>query len=116
MLSVTFRNGEALAFRQGLRGHWREALAAFDARTYINDLGATATAQTLDDVSRWCQESGLNIQAWYGVRVLTDGIGPSEAVDPTHLQDLLAAELLAGARDPYRRLGSQIHVVARRGG
>jgi 2-polyprenyl-3-methyl-5-hydroxy-6-metoxy-1,4-benzoquinol methylase len=46
-LSITFRNGEALAYRPGLRRQWKQALAAFDATTYVNELGADAQAHTL---------------------------------------------------------------------
>lgn len=112
-LSITFRNQEALAYRPGLRRQWRRALAAFDATTYVNELGADAQAHTLDDVTVWCEDSGLQIERWYGVRVLTDGASADEMPDHESLADCIAAEVEAGRRDPYRRLGSQIHVIAR---
>ncbi|OIJ23644.1 hypothetical protein UG56_026890 [Nocardioides luteus] len=115
-LSVTFRNGEALAYRPGLRRQWKQALAAFDATTYVNELGADAQAHTLDDVTAWCEESGLRVERWYGVRVLTDGASADEMPDQESLADCIAAELEAGRRDPYRRLGSQLHVIARAAG
>jgi SAM-dependent methyltransferase len=114
LLSFTFRNGDALAFRPGVRGRWREALAAFDSAGYVNELGADARAHRLDDVLRWCERVGLAVEGWYGVRVLTDGCPADLLPDPETLADCLAAELEAGRRDPYRRLGSQIHVIARR--
>lgn len=113
-LSFTFRNGDALAYRPGLRGQWREALAAFDSDIYVNELGANAHANRLEDVLRWCENLGLTIETWYGVRVLTDGRPADELPDPKTLSDCLAAELEAGRRDPYRNFGSQIHVVAHR--
>jgi 2-polyprenyl-3-methyl-5-hydroxy-6-metoxy-1,4-benzoquinol methylase len=112
-LSITFRNGEALAYRPGLRRQWRQALAAFDATTYVNELGAHAQAHTLDDVIAWCVGSGLQVERWYGVRVLTDGASADEMPDRESLEDCIAAEIEAGQRDPYRRLGSQLHVIAR---
>lgn len=112
-LSITFRNREALAYRPGLRRQWQRALAAFDATTYVNELGADAQAHTLDDVTSWCEEAGLRVERWYGVRVLTDGASADEMPDPGTLADCIAAELEAGRRDPYRRLGSQVHVIAR---
>lgn len=115
-LSITFRNQEALAYRPGLRRQWQQAIAAiaaFDATTYVNELGADARAHTLDDVTAWCEDAGLQVERWYGVRVLTDGASVDEMPDPETLGDCIAAELEAGRRDPYRRLGSQIHVVAR---
>lgn len=113
-LSFTFRNGDALAYRPGLRGQWREALAAFQSSNYVNELGANAHANRLEDVLRWCESLGLTVENWYGVRVLTDGRPADELPDSETLTHCLAAELEAGCRDPYRHFGSQIHVIARR--
>ncbi|MER7557204.1 methyltransferase domain-containing protein [Nocardioides sp. NPDC126508] len=115
-LSITFRNAAALAYRPGLRRQWRQALDAFDATTYVNELGAGARAHTLDDVTAWCEGSGLRVERWYGVRVLTDGASADEMPDQESLADCIAAELEAGRRDPYRHLGSQLHVIARAAG
>ena len=113
VLSITFRNRDALAYRPGLRGEWKQALIAFDAAAYVNELGANAQAHTLDEVTGWCKESGLALERWYGVRVLTDGVPADKMPDRDTLVDCLAAELEAGKRDPYRRLGSQLHIIAR---
>ncbi|MEU0314208.1 methyltransferase domain-containing protein [Nocardioides sp. NPDC006273] len=113
LLSFTMRNGDALALRPGLRGQWAKALAAFDDMTYVNELGADAEAHRLEDVLGWCERAGLSVEAWYGVRVFTDGREAAEAPDPDTLQECLAAEVEAGRRDPYRRVGSQIHIIAR---
>jgi SAM-dependent methyltransferase len=114
LVSFTFRNGDALAHRPGLRGDWRGALEAFGSSDhYINELGAGARAHRLDDVRVWCQELDLDIEQWYGVRVLTDSRPAEEMPDPTSIQDCLAVVVEAGRRDPYRALGSQLHVVAR---
>jgi hypothetical protein len=48
--------------------------------------------------------------------VLTDGAPADEMPDKESLADCIAVELEAGRRDPYRRLGSQIHVIARAAG
>jgi hypothetical protein len=113
LVSFTVRNGDALAYRPGARGQWRAALEAFDATSYVNELGAPATAHRLADVLSWCDDLGLEVERWYGVRVLSDGL-QDDAPDPETLDDCLAAEVEAGRRDPYRRLGSQLHVIARR--
>lgn len=113
-LSITFRNQEALAYRPGLRGQWQRTLAAFDATTYVNELGATARAHTLAEVTRWCEDAGLRVERWYGVRVLTDGAPADEMPDQETIVDCIAAEIEAGSRDPYRGLASQLHVIARR--
>lgn len=114
LVSVTFRNGDALAFRPGLRRDWRAALDAFGSDIYVNELGVQARAHRLNDVTGVIEDLGFDIEAWYGVRMFTDSAAADE-LPPSHdLEALLEAEWIAGLRDPYRRLASQIHVVARR--
>lgn len=113
LLSFTVRNGDALAFRPGIRGDWEAALQALDADSYTNELGAQASAHRLEDVRGWCRDLGLTIEAWYGVRVFTDGVDPDTLPDNTTLAACLKAEKEAGRRDPYRQLASQLHVLAR---
>ena len=114
-LSVTFRNGSALAYRPALRGEWQAAAEALDTRTYVNELGVTATAHTLENIASHLAELGFAIVAWYGVRVFTDPLPSDQAPPPEpDLRRLLDLEYEAGRRDPYRHLGSQIHVVAER--
>jgi len=114
LLSVTFRNGDALAFRPGMRGQWQAAVEAMDATTYVNEIGVRARADRLESITDHLARRGMSIQAWYGVRVFTDA-APSEqsAVTGTDLEWLLRAEQQACSRDPYRRLASQLHVLAR---
>lgn len=115
LLSVTIRNGHSLALRPGLRGDWEETLRAFDSLEYVNELGVTARADLLDHVEQVLEHLGLSLVAWYGVRVLNDAV-PVDAPCPPReeLALLLEAEDLAGRRDPYRWMGSQLHLVARR--
>lgn len=114
ILSVTFRNGAALAFRPGLRHDWPATLAAFDAGDYVNELGVRARSDTLPEVTADLAGLGLAVRAWYGVRVFTDADAAEEPVpeDPGQLGTLLAAEDRAGRTDPYRQLASQLHVIA----
>jgi SAM-dependent methyltransferase len=115
LLSVTFRSGHALAMRPALRGDWAGALAAFGSDRYTNELGIDARADLLDDVVDDLASCGLDLVEWYGVRVFNDAVasdaGVPEGVD---LAELLDAEDQAGRRDPYRILGSQLHVIAQR--
>lgn len=114
LLSLTFRNRDALAFRPGMRLDWTAALAAFDGDRYVNELGVTATAHGLDDMSELVDRLGFDVSAWYGVRVFTDPVDADQPVPDTEMELLLDAEWLAGCRDPYRSFGSQIHLLARR--
>jgi hypothetical protein len=54
----------------------------------------------------------LTVDAWYGVRVFTDGVTPETLPDDDTLELCLRAEEEAGRSDPYRRLASQLHIVA----
>lgn len=114
LISFTVRNGDALAYRPGVRGDWKATVEAFTSTSYVNELGVRARAHRLDEVLGWCADLGLEVQAWYGVRVFTDPRPASERPDAASLADCLAAERLAGRTDPYRRLAAQLHVVARR--
>ena len=112
-LSVTFRNGHALAMRPGLRRKWQEALAAFDSTNYVNELGLPASADRVDDIERDLETLGLRMRAWYGVRVLNDAIPPDvPPPGPEELALLLDTEERAGRTDPYRWMASQLHVIA----
>lgn len=114
LLSVTIKNAHGLAMRPALRGDWEGALAAFDEAVYVNELGVTARAHHLEDVESWLDKAGFEIDCWYGVRVFNDAIaGDVDPPDGHVLDELLDAEEIAGQRDPYRWLGSQIHVIAK---
>jgi S-adenosylmethionine-dependent methyltransferase len=112
-LSITVRNGHALAMRPGLRGDWNGAIAAFGAEGYINEIGVEARADRLGDVSADLELAGMHVVDWSGVRVFNDAVS-ADAVPPAgnELDQLLDAEELAGRRDPYRWMASQLHVVA----
>jgi SAM-dependent methyltransferase len=112
-MSVTFRNGRALAMRPGLRGDWLAALSAFDSKTYVNELGLLATAHDIHDIERALSAAGLGIVDWYGVRVFNDAV-PTDLSPPgsEELGLLLDAEERAGALEPYKWMASQLHVIA----
>lgn len=112
-LSITVRNGHALAMRPGLRGDWNGAIAAFGAEGYTNEIGAEARADRLEDVSADLELAHMEVVNWSGVRVFNDAVS-ADAAPPrgTELEQLLDAEDLAGRRDPYRWMASQLHIVA----
>ncbi len=117
LLSVTAKNAHGLAMRPGLRADWPAAIAAFGTTTYRNELGVEATAHRLDEIERHLEASGFAIESWYGIRVFNDAI--SGEINPPlggRLEPILEAEELAAKTDPYRWLGSQLHIVARRAG
>ena len=113
MASLLVRNGDALAMRPGLLGDWATCAQAFDSVTYANRIGVTARADRLADLTARLAGHGLDVTAWYGVRVFTD-TAPGDAEPPPDLQALLACEERAGRTDPYRRVAALLHVIARR--
>ncbi len=116
VLSLVVRNREAMALRHAMRRQWARALAAFDDTGYVNELGVSARADTVDDLTRRLAGHGLTVERWHGVRVLSDGVPLEEPVPPPdELAVLLAAEERAGSTDPYRGVGPLVHLLARRG-
>ena len=115
MASLLVRNGDALAMRPGLKGDWTACADAFQTVSYTNRIGITARADRLDDLTARLAGHGLDVTAWYGVRVFTD-TAPGDAEPPPDLEALLACEERAGHTDPYRRVAALLHLIARRPG
>lgn len=114
LVSFTVKNRHGQALRPALRGNWEACVAAFDEVRYENELGVDARADRLDDVEEWVAAANLEIDTWYGVRFFNDGIaGDVLAPEDGSLPALLDAEDRAGRTDPYRWLGSQLHVIAK---
>ncbi len=112
-LSITFRNGHALAMRPGLRRDWPGAIAAFDTLDYVNELGVPAKADLLHDVTEDLSKIGMTVVAWYGVRVFNDLVPAGTPIPSDEdLHALLEAENRAARIDPYRWMASMIHLVA----
>lgn len=85
------------------------------SNTYVNELGISAVADRIGDFALLLNDAGLDVAQWYGVRVFNDVIPPDHGVpEDEELVELLKVEEEAGRRDPYRRLASQTHVIARR--
>ena len=118
IVSLLVRNGDALAMRPGLAGDWPAAAAAFGSVAYANRLGSTARADRLGELTTRLTAAGLEVTAWYGVRVFTDTdpSTPDDAEPPADLEALLACEEQAGRTDPYRQVAALLHVIARRRG
>ena len=114
MVSLLVRNGDALAMRPGLSGEWAACRSAFGSDRYENRIGLSARADRLDDLTGRLAGHGLQVTAWYGVRVFTD-TAPSDAEPPPDLAVLLDCEERAGRTDPYRRVAALLHVIVRKG-
>jgi len=113
LLSLVVRNADALAMRPGLLGDWAGCAAAFGSAGYVNRIGVSARADRLGDLSARLGARGLEVTAWYGVRVFTD-TAANDTEPPAGLEALLACEERAGRTDPYRQVAALLHVIARR--
>lgn len=113
VVSIVAKSADALASFPALRGDWAAALQAFDADRQVNALGIDTRADRVEELSAALAARGVEQEAWYGVRLFTDGWSPDRpADDPEDL--VLAVELEASRRDPYRRLSRLFHLVGRR--
>jgi SAM-dependent methyltransferase len=125
-LSVLTRNAEALAWRPAARHDWRGALELLDevdradrehrSPVYRNEIGVDARADWREGLEDLLRSSGLALEAWYGVRIASDNVPVEEPFpqDPEQARALLDLEERFGRTDPYRRMGTLMHLVARR--
>ncbi|GAA2491294.1 methyltransferase [Terrabacter carboxydivorans] len=125
VVSIVARNGGAMAWRPAVRHDWAGALAMLDEQRratvegrdarYRNEIGVDARADTLASLTADCEAAGLAVVAWYGIRVASDDVAVDEpAPEGDDLAMLLEVEERLGSTDPYRALGTLVHVIARR--
>ena len=113
LVSIVAKNVNVMAMRPALAGDWMTALETFDAGHQINGLGVSTRGDRVEELSRMLQTRHVDPIAWYGVRLFTDGWAPDRS--PTDPEDLvLAVELEASRRDPYRQLSRLFHLLGRR--
>jgi S-adenosylmethionine-dependent methyltransferase len=112
IVSIVAKNVDVLAVRPALAGDWATALEAFDADHQINGLDVDTRGDRIDGMSAVLADRGVDPIAWYGVRLFTDGWTPDRPL--TDSEDLvLAVELEASRRDPYRQLSRLFHLIGR---
>lgn len=121
VLSLLVRNADGMALRPGLRRQWADVLDLLDEQQrpqayYTNGIGVRARADRLEELASYVSGRRMHVEAWYGVRVLTDGVPSTEQppTDPDELATLLDAEERVGSLDPYRRVAALLHVIGRR--
>jgi S-adenosylmethionine-dependent methyltransferase len=113
IVSIVTKNRRTMALAPATRGEWRDALAAFDAEREVNGLGIDTRADDPDELAARLSAHGVKPIATYGVRVFTEGwIRNRPATDP--VDDVLAVEVEASRRDPYRQLSRLFHLVGRK--
>lgn len=115
IVSLVAKSVHSLATRPALQGDWATALRAFGSDRQINGLGVDTRADSLEDLTRMMAEAGVERVAWYGVRLFTDGWTADRPVGDFE-PDVLAVELEASRRDPYRSMSRLFHIVGVRVG
>ena len=114
VVSIAAKNATNLAVRPALAGDWKAALASFDTQRQVNGLGLDTRADTIEGLTELLSRYDVETTAWYGVRLFTDGWTP-ERPELGPEDDVLAVELEASRRDPYRRMSRLFHLIGRRG-
>ena len=126
LLAVAARTTTSALWRPAARQDWQAALTTIlecDAAraehrdmAYVNELGTPARADTVDALVADAREAGMDLEAWYGVRVAVDmaELDPAPPADPAEWEALLAVEERLGAMDPFRQLAQLAHIVLRR--
>lgn len=114
VVSVLAKNAATMAVRPALEGRWRDALAAFDEDSEVNALGLHTRGDTVEDLTRRLARHGVGDITWYGVRLFAEAWPPDRRVEPGEVGDVLAVELEASRRDPYRQLSRLFHLLGRR--
>jgi S-adenosylmethionine-dependent methyltransferase len=111
--SIVAKNAHALAMRPAYERDWPSVIAAFDTQHQVNGLGLTTRGDTVEGLTGLLRPHGFDLRAWYGVRLFTEGWGRTEP-PTTDDAEVLAAELKASQRDPYRQLSRLFHMIAAR--
>ena len=111
VVSVVAKNQASLVMHPALAGNWSDALSAFDGRGSTCGLGVDTRADTVDELGGWLTHQGVPVAAWYGVGFFTDWWYDFGSATGNVDEKLLATELEASRRDPYRQLGRMFHLV-----
>jgi hypothetical protein len=111
--SVLVANAAAAVLSRAMGGHLDVALAAL-----TDPAGRAGPGDQLrrrfdaDGAAALLRAAGLTVEAIHGVRVLADLVpGAVADADP---EALLAFELAAADRPPYRDIATQLHLYARK--
>jgi S-adenosylmethionine-dependent methyltransferase len=107
-LMVAGRAGAVLARAVG--GHIEAALALLADPGGADD--RLLRRYDLGEVEELLVEAGLVVEQAHGVRVVAD-LAPGAVAESGH-ESLLALELAAAARSPYRDIATHLHLLARR--
>lgn len=113
VVSVVAKNQLAMPLPHVMEGEWAEALAAFDEDRMVCGLGLPTRSDTVAELSDQLAARGVRPVEWFGIAFFTDWWMPRRPASEVS-DELLAVELEASRRDPYRQLGRMFHLVGQR--
>jgi SAM-dependent methyltransferase len=116
LASVVAANRSAAVVSRALAGRFDEALAVLDdAAGRWGTADATSRRYDRAGLVALLADAGLATDEVHGVRIFTDLLpGALLDTDNAAFEALVRLELAAAARDPYRDLATQLHVLAHR--
>jgi SAM-dependent methyltransferase len=118
IVSIMTGNANASAVQPALERRWVDALSAFDTTTGVGVLGLRGRADTVTGVGELIRRHGVEPVGWYGVWLFVDWLEfCGVALDPTDADQvaaIVAVELEASRRDPYRQLSRVFHLIGRK--
>jgi SAM-dependent methyltransferase len=113
VVSVVAKNQLTMPVPAALAGRWAEALAAFGSDRTVCGLGVATRADTVQGLSGWLSARHVETAAWYGTGFFADWWATDRPAECA-TEGLLAVELEASRRDPYRQLARMFHLVGMR--
>ncbi|MCH8536393.1 MAG: methyltransferase domain-containing protein [Alkalimonas sp.] len=110
LLSLMFFNLDAKRFGNVLYGNFDYVAQGFTGSKTV-PLSPQNPLRP-DDVLRWCQQAGFELEVKTGVRCFHDYLR-EPAMQQSHYQQLLALELEYNQTEPYASLGKYMHFILR---
>jgi S-adenosylmethionine-dependent methyltransferase len=111
VLSSLEKNRDALAVRPSKQEDFAEALRVMDDPVASGRLGIPNRSLTVGELRALMLRTGWLPERWGGIRVYADGV--IEAVDDRTFDTIMELERRASVREPHRRFGRFLHVLAR---
>jgi len=114
--SVLVANRAAAVLTRALSGHLTTAARLLEApHGVVGERDTLLRRFDIDTAVGLLNAAGLSVEQIHGVRVVADLVpGALLDTEPGAHEALLAFELAASERSPYRDIASQVHLLARR--
>jgi S-adenosylmethionine-dependent methyltransferase len=110
-LSLLEKNRPALPVRPGLQGDYEDARRLLHEPYGSGRLGIVNRAFSPAELRSMLVASGWRPRGWAGIRIFTDQA--EEEVSEETFRSMLELEREASTREPYRRLGRLVHLIAK---